>query len=189
MKTALRQQQQTRSIVPAKVQARDLPLHDAVPKQSPKPNSTRTTSSLVPKREQMPDTDPREKHETRRTVQFKIGDKEDFQKFCETTFNDLQQLAMKTILKAWIKDLEPKKQKRYPYCRTDKTGHPEWWPAQHVPHKEPDHLSKGGACSSIFNPSPNVYLPTGRTVQARHGHHLVRDGTKIQRPRRQSSRR
>jgi hypothetical protein len=132
MKTAVRQQQ-TR-------QARDLPLHD---QDRLKPNSTRTTDS-PPKSEQMPDTDARENHEIRRTVQFEIGDDEAFQKFCETTFNDLQQLAMKTILKAWIKELEPKKQKRYPYCRTDKTGHPEWWPAPQVPHKEPDHLSKSG---------------------------------------------
>jgi hypothetical protein len=142
MKTAVRQQQTRSAASAAKTQARDqdLPLHD---QDRSKPNSTRTTDT-PPKSEQMPDTDAREKQEIRQTLQFEIGDDEAFQKFCETTFNDLQQLAMKTILKAWIKELEPKKQKRYPYCRTDKTGHPEWWPAPQVPHKEPDHLSKSG---------------------------------------------
>jgi hypothetical protein len=143
MKTTLRQQQ-TRSAAVTKSQVRHPPLHDpvaSVPKQSAKPDSTRNET------EQMPDTDAREKHEIRHTFHFEIRDDDAFQKFCETTFNDLQQLAMKTILKAWIKDLEPKKQKRYPYCRTDKSGHPEWWPAPEVPHKEPDHLSKSGTRS------------------------------------------
>ena len=141
----------------AKGPRRHLPLcpeevHDAVggvPERSQKPNSIHK-ANLPATSEQIPDADPREKYEIRHSVQFQIGDNEAFQKFCETTFNDLQQLAMKTILKAWIKELEPKKQKRYPYCRTDKTGHPEWWPAPLVPHKEPDHLSKSGMFSSLL---------------------------------------
>jgi len=91
------------------------------------------------------DADKRDNHENRHLFQFKVEDNEAFEKFCETTFNDLQQLAMKTILKAWIKELEPKKQKRYPYCRTQQTGlYPAWWPIATVPHREPDHLSKLG---------------------------------------------
>lgn len=102
--------------------------------------------------------DPRENPDNRHLFQFRVDDDEAFQKFCAASFNDLQQLAMKTILKAWVKELEPKKQKRFPYCQTypyvdgqpdykhnpEPGTYPDWWPINQVIHKEPDHLSKEG---------------------------------------------
>lgn len=55
-------------------------------------------------------------------------------------FTQLQQSVCKTVAKAWIKIIEPKKQTRCPYNRGE-SGKPAWWPAS-VRHKEPDHLMK-----------------------------------------------
>lgn len=56
-------------------------------------------------------------------------------------FDALQQLTCKALAKLWIKELEPKKQTRFPYNRGDRSK-PKWWPAD-VRHREPDHLMKG----------------------------------------------
>lgn len=106
---------------------------------------------------------PREDADNRHLLQFEVCDDEAFEKFCFATFNDLQQLAMKAILKDWVKELEPKKQKRFPYCQTypNVDGHPDyehtpepgtypdWWPIKSVIHREPDHLSKDGTCGML----------------------------------------
>ncbi len=60
--------------------------------------------------------------------------------FLELRFGQLQQGVCKTVAKAWIKIIEPKKQTRCPYNKGE-AGKPEWWPAG-VRHKEPDHLMK-----------------------------------------------
>lgn len=60
--------------------------------------------------------------------------------FLELRFGQLQQGMCKTVSKAWIKIIEPKKQTRCPYNKGEE-GKPEWWPLG-VRHKEPDHLMK-----------------------------------------------
>ncbi|CAO1618512.1 unnamed protein product [Sympodiomycopsis kandeliae] len=55
-------------------------------------------------------------------------------------FSQMQQGMCKTVAKAWIKIIEPKKQTRCPYNRGEE-GKPDWWP-EGVRHKEPDHLMK-----------------------------------------------
>lgn len=60
--------------------------------------------------------------------------------FFELRFGQMQQGMCKTVAKAWIKIIEPKKQTRCPYNKGEE-GKPEWWP-EGVRHKEPDHLMK-----------------------------------------------
>jgi len=60
--------------------------------------------------------------------------------FLELRFSQLQQGMCKTVAKAWIKIIEPKKQTRCPYNKGEE-GKPGWWP-EGVRHKEPDHLMK-----------------------------------------------
>ncbi|PWN48800.1 hypothetical protein IE53DRAFT_176558 [Violaceomyces palustris] len=60
--------------------------------------------------------------------------------FFELRFGQLQQGVCKTVAKAWIKIIEPKKQTRCPYNKGEE-GKPSWWP-EGVRHKEPDHLMK-----------------------------------------------
>ena len=60
--------------------------------------------------------------------------------FLELRFGQLQQGVCKTVAKAWIKIIEPKKQTRCPYNKGEE-GKPTWWP-EGVRHKEPDHLMK-----------------------------------------------
>lgn len=60
--------------------------------------------------------------------------------FFELRFSQMQQGMCKTVAKAWIKIIEPKKQTRCPYNKGEE-GKPEWWP-EGVRHKEPDHLMK-----------------------------------------------
>lgn len=60
--------------------------------------------------------------------------------FLELRFSQLQQGMCKTVAKAWIKIIEPKKQTRCPYNKGEE-GKPDWWP-EGVRHKEPDHLMK-----------------------------------------------
>ncbi|CEH12707.1 Protein of unknown function DUF2841 [Ceraceosorus bombacis] len=60
--------------------------------------------------------------------------------FLELRFSQLQQGMCKTVAKAWIKIIEPKKQTRCPYNKGEE-GKPTWWP-EGVRHKEPDHLMK-----------------------------------------------
>ncbi|MCJ1377779.1 hypothetical protein MMC17_000875 [Xylographa soralifera] len=73
--------------------------------------------------------------------------------FYTTRFIQMQQIACKTISKAWIKVVQPKKQALYPYNggkRAAVAGNPgngdltkpDWWPRFGCRHKEPDHIEK-----------------------------------------------
>ncbi|KAI9167492.1 hypothetical protein HJFPF1_03620 [Paramyrothecium foliicola] len=79
---------------------------------------------------------------------IKIGDSQAVWSFYEQRFKNCQQTACKSIAKAWVKAVEPKKQTNHPYTGSDQKA-PEWWPKPWGPtkedkvrHKEPDHLYK-----------------------------------------------
>ena len=72
------------------------------------------------------------------TVQFRIDDTASVEKFYDKTLWAVQQLALKSILKQWIKEVEPKRQKNFAYSHNNPPG---WWP-EGVIYKEPDHLLK-----------------------------------------------
>ncbi|KAI1331204.1 hypothetical protein F5Y16DRAFT_295624 [Xylariaceae sp. FL0255] len=81
-------------------------------------------------------------------VSIIISDNPAIWRFYDQRFKDLQQYACKTIAKAWIKAVEPKKQSTHPYTGGEATR-PGWWPPrwgpgknQMVIHREPDHISK-----------------------------------------------
>ncbi|KAE9972594.1 hypothetical protein BLS_002234 [Venturia inaequalis] len=69
------------------------------------------------------------------TVTLTLGAADAVLQFFTTTFKAIQQQALKQILKAWIKELEPHKQKHHPYKGKIL---PPYWPAQ-VAFVEPDH--------------------------------------------------
>jgi hypothetical protein len=73
-------------------------------------------------------------------TQIRIGDAEALNDFYYTRFAELQQLHCKTVAKAWIKKIEPRKQTTHPYKNGDPAA-PPWWPAG-VKHKEPDHINR-----------------------------------------------
>jgi hypothetical protein len=67
----------------------------------------------------------------------------------------IQQLGFKTILKAWIKAICPKKQAKFPYkekeekhdSKAPRVAHkiPGWWPSvDKCRYLEPDHINKKG---------------------------------------------
>ncbi|KAL5399477.1 hypothetical protein PMIN03_010617 [Paraphaeosphaeria minitans] len=79
---------------------------------------------------------------------FSIGDVVSLQAFYVTRFRELTMKPMRDIVTAWVKRLEPKRQKKYgPYQRYDvdhrsdkvKSIKPRWWPAD-IPYVEPSHL-------------------------------------------------
>ncbi|KAJ4409682.1 hypothetical protein N0V82_009439 [Gnomoniopsis sp. IMI 355080] len=79
---------------------------------------------------------------------LRIGNHDDVWKFYEQRFKSIQQTACKTIAKAWIKLIAPKKQSNHPYTGQEAKA-PDWWPKptgstkeERVRHKEPDHLHK-----------------------------------------------
>ncbi|SJX63920.1 uncharacterized protein SRS1_14622 [Sporisorium reilianum f. sp. reilianum] len=74
------------------------------------------------------------------TVEITLANQAARTAFLELRFGQLQQGVCKTVAKAWIKIIEPKKQMRCPYNKGE-AGKPDWWPAG-VRHKEPDHLMK-----------------------------------------------
>ena len=87
--------------------------------------------------------------------EFRIDDDVMLENFYITRFKQIQQVPCKTILKAWVKAIEPKKQQKNPYNggkkarkmgikkNGGKVTKPDWW-HQDCPHKEPDHLRKEG---------------------------------------------
>lgn len=79
------------------------------------------------------------------SFEFNPNDEERTTELLSKLFEEIQQLACKNILKAWIKQIEPGKQSKYPYC--DKQP-PPWWP-KGLRHIEPDHLKKEGGLASI----------------------------------------
>lgn len=85
---------------------------------------------------------------------MKICNNEDVWRLYEQRFKSIQQSACKTIAKAWIKLIAPKKQSNHPYTGAEAKA-PEWWPKptgstkeERVRHKEPDHLHKPGTLRS-----------------------------------------
>ncbi|GAP89238.1 hypothetical protein SAMD00023353_1200400 [Rosellinia necatrix] len=80
-----------------------------------------------------------------------IGDSDALYAFYDNYFRCCQQTACKTIAKAWIKIVAPKKQSTHPYTRGDKSR-PDWWPKVYfnvgeetrhkLPHREPDHIGR-----------------------------------------------
>ena len=73
-------------------------------------------------------------------TQIRLGDQEQVLEYYESILKGIQQLALKQILKEWIKEIEPKKQKNFPY---KKDIRPSWWPEK-AAYKEPDHIKVEG---------------------------------------------
>jgi hypothetical protein len=81
-------------------------------------------------------------------MSFNIGDVESLKQFYAVRFRELTMKPMRDVVTAWVKRLEPKRQKKYgPYQRYDPDRRPEqsksvkppWWPVD-VPYIEPSHL-------------------------------------------------
>ena len=90
-----------------------------------------------------------------------VSDKEALKRCYDTRFRQIQQLGCKTIAKAWVKVVEPKKQAHHPYNggkRAKELGRdadgevtkPDWWPPKGCRHKEPDHTKKDGRNSNTL---------------------------------------
>lgn len=62
------------------------------------------------------------------------------EKYVHGALKLLRQVPCKSIAKAWIKTIEPRKKTKYPYIKGD-ISKPSWWPHD-VEHREPDHLQK-----------------------------------------------
>ncbi|KAJ5365208.1 hypothetical protein N7517_008094 [Penicillium concentricum] len=85
-------------------------------------------------------------------VTISVMDRDLLRRYYEKAFHNLQQTNCRTLAKAYVKLVEPRKQVYFPYNgRTVVTGFtqeldpeatkPPWWPAG-VRHREPDHLLK-----------------------------------------------
>lgn len=90
-----------------------------------------------------------------------IGNTEQIKEFYIQRFKVVQQTACKSIGKAFVKVVAPKKQASHPYTRGDASA-PDWWPKPWGPgerdkvrHREPDHLWKRG------NEHPSVHVGLG----------------------------
>jgi hypothetical protein len=79
--------------------------------------------------------------ESSQTRQLVIGDTQKVAQLYSDRFKDLQQNACKSVAKAFVKVMEPKKQTNHPYTKKDESA-PKWWPLASVEHREPDHLLK-----------------------------------------------
>jgi len=74
------------------------------------------------------------------TRQISLNDQAAINVYYQEVFTHIQQLALKSILKEWIKEIEPKKQKNFPY---KKSVLPPWWPKD-TKFVEPDHIKVNG---------------------------------------------
>ncbi|QLQ82411.1 hypothetical protein HG537_0H01730 [Torulaspora globosa] len=74
------------------------------------------------------------------TIHLPLEDLKSLEKYLESAFKQLRQVPCKSIVKAWIKVIEPRKKTKYPYIKGEITK-PDWWPRD-VQHREPDHLQK-----------------------------------------------
>ncbi|EAW06990.1 DUF2841 domain-containing protein [Aspergillus clavatus NRRL 1] len=81
-----------------------------------------------------------------------LRDQRRLRRYYEKAFESLQQINCRTIAKAYVKLVEPRKQVNYPYNGRKliagvsrqldpELTKPAWWPSG-VTHKEPDHLPK-----------------------------------------------
>ncbi|PLW51891.1 hypothetical protein PCASD_00797 [Puccinia coronata f. sp. avenae] len=80
--------------------------------------------------------------------------------FLESKFRQLQQNTCKLVCKAWIKVVEPKKQRKFPY-RSGDASKPDWWP-RGVVHREPDHLLKPDRIKLMLAVLGAGKVPVGR---------------------------
>ncbi|POW02379.1 hypothetical protein PSHT_00251 [Puccinia striiformis] len=76
--------------------------------------------------------------------------------FLENKFRQLQQNTCKLVCKAWIKVVEPKKQRK-----SGETSKPDWWPGG-VVHREPDHLLKPDRIKLMLAVLGAGKVPVGR---------------------------
>lgn len=83
------------------------------------------------------------------TFELNLSSKQEVMNHLRTCFRELQQLSCKSVAKAWIKTIEPRKQTNYPYNRGD-DAKPPWWPS-HIRHCEPDHLIKSERIDLLIN--------------------------------------
>jgi len=121
-----------------------------------RPRSPSSSSASADKDE----TPARDSDLIKKIEAFRIDDEEALTAFYNEAFEQIQQVALKVILKAWIKAIQPKKQSTFPYSSSnldtkkakiprskmrDEPRVPPWWPIdKDVRHKEPDHISKDG---------------------------------------------
>lgn len=78
------------------------------------------------------------------TVQIRLGDEAQVLAYYDDVFKGIQQLALKSVLKEWIKKIEPKKQKKFSYKTQVR---PKWWPSD-AKYKEPDHIKLDGTSAT-----------------------------------------
>lgn len=83
-----------------------------------------------------------------------VRDQVFLRRYYEKAFENLQQINCRTIAKAYVKLVDPRKQINYPYNgrkvvagktlqHDPEVTKPPWWPSG-VRHREPDHLFKAG---------------------------------------------
>ncbi|KAJ8132110.1 hypothetical protein O1611_g1513 [Lasiodiplodia mahajangana] len=92
-------------------------------------------------------------------------------------FKAFQQTVCKTLAKAWIKAIAPKKQSTNPYTRGD-ASRPDWWPAYYckhgdtewkpMRHKEPDHIGREGKCYGHLRIRPSAKFSRERVFLLCH---------------------
>lgn len=75
-----------------------------------------------------------------KTINLPLDSWRFLERYLYSAFRNLRQVPCKSIVKVWIKAIEPRKKTKYPYIKGELTK-PDWWPAN-VQHKEPDHLQK-----------------------------------------------
>lgn len=78
--------------------------------------------------------------ESQTSTMLSLNKRKCVEKYLDAAFKYLRQVPCKSIVKVWIKVIEPKKKTKYPYIKGELTK-PLWWPRE-VQHKEPDHLQK-----------------------------------------------
>jgi hypothetical protein len=83
---------------------------------------------------------------------IRLGDQEGIHHYYDSILRGIQQLALKQVLKEWIKEIEPKKQKNCPY---KKGIRPKWWPDA-AAYKEPDHIKVDGTFFSRSSGSSSL---------------------------------
>lgn len=74
-----------------------------------------------------------------------ISNTDRIDKYYKDQVEKMDQMSLKTILRAWVKEIHPQKQTSNPYKDGQKSA-PIWWPKD-CPHKGPDHLIKEGKCN------------------------------------------
>ncbi|KAL9121284.1 MAG: hypothetical protein Q9187_002160 [Circinaria calcarea] len=118
--------------------------------------------------------------------QIMVGDEEAMKNYYLTRFKQIQQVPCKSIAKAWIKLIEPKKQVKHPYNGGKKARsmgimknggeltRPDWWPKRGCPHKEPDHQKKERKRNNFSVRSPLLIFRQARLNLLLH---MLRDLT------------